>query len=209
MMNKPRLLGALCACLAAVSFNASAAIVDNGTYTTVDGVDWLDLTATAGMSYNDVSAQLGSGGTLEGWSYASRAQVEGLWTAFGGDQAYYNGWSTQNNGVFDALAPLFGDLHCQHAACLPGQGYSYWLTADNADPDSTWAALSSDDQAFTHSASYDYFTPTGLTLTPSQVNADVGSALVRISAVPVPAAVWLFITGLLGLFGVARRKVRV
>ena len=36
-----------------------------------------------------------------------------------------------------------------------------------------------------------------------------GSALVRPSAVPIPAAIWLFATGLLGLVGVARRKERV
>ncbi len=33
-----------------------------------------------------------------------------------------------------------------------------------------------------------------------------GVALVRVSSVPVPAAVWLFGSGLLGLIGIARRK---
>jgi len=33
-----------------------------------------------------------------------------------------------------------------------------------------------------------------------------GSYLVSASAVPVPAAVWLFGSGLIGLIGVARRK---
>jgi len=44
------------------------------------------------------------------------------------------------------------------------------------------------------------------------VNFDIGSGhsltLTNISSVPVPAAVWLFGSGLLGLIGVARRKVR-
>ena len=35
---------------------------------------------------------------------------------------------------------------------------------------------------------------------------DVGSYLVRTTVVPVPAAVWLFGSGLIGLIGVARRK---
>lgn len=36
-----------------------------------------------------------------------------------------------------------------------------------------------------------------------------GSMLVRSAVVPVPASMWLFGSGLVGLFGVARRKVRV
>lgn len=34
-------------------------------------------------------------------------------------------------------------------------------------------------------------------------------AVVSVSAVPVPAAVWLFASGLIGLFGVSRRGVKV
>ncbi len=75
----------LTATVLAFSHSASAAtIVDNGTYTTVNGVDWLDLTATADMSYNDVTAQFGSGGSLEGWQYATQVQVYRLWNALGG-----------------------------------------------------------------------------------------------------------------------------
>jgi hypothetical protein len=36
-----------------------------------------------------------------------------------------------------------------------------------------------------------------------------GIEISQVSAVPVPAAVWLFGSGLLGLIGVARRKIRV
>ena len=35
---------------------------------------------------------------------------------------------------------------------------------------------------------------------------DAGMALVNATVVPVPAAVWLFGSGLLGLIGIARRK---
>ena len=42
----------------------------------------------------------------------------------------------------------------------------------------------------------------------TRINTGVGSALVRTSVVPVPAAVWLFGSGLIGLIGVARRKAR-
>jgi hypothetical protein len=37
-------------------------------------------------------------------------------------------------------------------------------------------------------------------------DAAIGSYLVKTSVVPVPAAIWLFGSGLIGLIGVARRK---
>ena len=37
-------------------------------------------------------------------------------------------------------------------------------------------------------------------------NSEVGIYMVRTSAVPIPAAVWLFGSGLIGLVGMARRK---
>ncbi len=39
-----------------------------------------------------------------------------------------------------------------------------------------------------------------------QTRTDAGVALVRVSSVPLPAAAWLFGSGLLGLIGVAKRK---
>jgi hypothetical protein len=204
---KSRLLGAIYACT--LAFNANAAIVDNGTYTTdtSTGLDWLDLTATAGMSYNQVSAELGAGGMFEGWTYATRAQVTGLWDSFGGDSNYYSGWSIQNNGLFDAMAPLVGDLYCIANGCSAGEGYSEWITGDYRTWEEAYSLFSSDQAIHGISVTEDYFITTSLQrYDEGEVHA--GSALVRVSAVPVPAAVWLFGSGLLGLIGLARRKVR-
>ncbi len=45
---------------------------------------------------------------------------------------------------------------------------------------------------------------------PSRISlGQYGIEISRVSAVPVPAAVWLFGSGLLGLIRIARRKVRV
>ena len=62
---------------------AGAALVDNGTITldTETQLEWLDLTATAGLSVNDVLA--GAGGWLEqGWRYATGAEVCSLYARF-------------------------------------------------------------------------------------------------------------------------------
>lgn len=209
---KARLIGAVCACLSMASLSTvvNAAIVDNGSYTTDtdSGLDWLDLTATAGMSYNQVSAQLGSGGSLEGWTYASRAQVGALWSAFGGDANYYNGFSTQNNGLFGVMAPLVGDLYCSIAACTQGNGYSYWITGDTSTINNQYVSLSFDHDIFPITSTQDQFSLTQTTINVSIRDDYYGSALIRphVSAVPLPVAGWLFGTGLLGLIGVARRK---
>ena len=47
------------------------------------GFDWLDFDggpalSAVGRSWDDVSAQLGSGGDYEGWDFATRAQVNGF-----------------------------------------------------------------------------------------------------------------------------------
>ncbi len=53
-----------------------------------------------------------------------------------------------------------------------------------------------------HSSNYDLETQAGLDITQRSID------WAATPAVPVPAAVWLFASGLLGLFGLARRKAR-
>jgi len=47
------------------------------------GLKWLDLTETAGQSFDSVFAQLGAGGTYDGFRYATAAEVETFWTNAG------------------------------------------------------------------------------------------------------------------------------
>jgi len=54
------------------------------TQDTSSGLEWLDLTMTMGMSYNDVSLSLlDSNSNLFGWDIASSGQVQGLTNSFG------------------------------------------------------------------------------------------------------------------------------
>jgi hypothetical protein len=62
--------------------SASAGLIDKGA-TTVDtdlGLEFLDLTASQGRSYNDVAGQFGVGGDFEGWRHATTAEVSALFT---------------------------------------------------------------------------------------------------------------------------------
>lgn len=61
------------------SVTVHATIVDHSNYITdtATGLDWLDVTQTVNMSFNDVTAQLG-GGTLAGWRYATQIEFNTL-----------------------------------------------------------------------------------------------------------------------------------
>lgn len=85
-MSIKSIIGAACACLAVVTFNVNAIpshYIDNGGYTTNKelGLDWLDLSYTFGLAYNDAStaAALVEGG---GWAYATNEQVNTMFDAF-------------------------------------------------------------------------------------------------------------------------------
>jgi hypothetical protein len=46
-------------------------------------LDWLDLTITAGTTYNYVSSQTGAGGTYQGFRHATFAELSQFWTNAG------------------------------------------------------------------------------------------------------------------------------
>ena len=71
-----------------LSISVNAAIVDLGLHTrdTSTGLDWLDLSVTAGMSLSDISSELANGGTLSNYRYASGSEVDTLWGTL--DPAY-------------------------------------------------------------------------------------------------------------------------
>jgi hypothetical protein len=76
--------------LTALGSTAQAALIERDwqvagdaalTYDTATGLEWLDLTETSGLSFNEVVPQLGISGTLEDFSYASDTQVKQLFNA--------------------------------------------------------------------------------------------------------------------------------
>ncbi|MCW9004850.1 MAG: VPLPA-CTERM sorting domain-containing protein [Gammaproteobacteria bacterium] len=177
------------------------------TQDTDSGLEWLDLTVTNGVSLSEIYAQLDVGGTYEGWRYATRAEVAGLWDSFGGDSNYYNGLSTQNNGLFDAMAPFVGDTYVDgnYSSRTPGDYYSIWVTGDISPSGGHYSATAADTWYEPLYETHDFFKLSDLEA--NNITPDMGHALVReVTTVPVPAAVWLFGSGLIGLVGLARRK---
>jgi hypothetical protein len=211
------IIGAACASLV-VSFNVSAAMFNADwktpgdnliTYDSDTGLEWLDLTASSSRSFVDVSSQFDVDEEFEGWRYASVADVAGFLDNFGGNNTQYTGWSTLNNGLFDVVSPYWGDLYCVDTGCATGEGYSDAFTGDvlHADASRQHAATLLDLDTLSLSASQDYVLVFNSAILATTVSTTTGSALIRdVNVVPIPAAVWLFGSGLLGLMGVTRRK---
>jgi len=198
-MKRLRLLCAVGASLALVTFNASAVLVDNGTFTTDTrtGLDWLDIIQTENMSYNQVTAQLGTGGLFEGWVYATNAQVSEFFTSAGGTPPYDLS-NTTNIGVVAPLVNLWGPT-----SPLVGTDSIVFITGDESlsagsntrNVGSLGAGISYDQMRLSNT-----FVPDDI------IDPLYGSALVRVSSVPVPGAIWLFGSGFLGLIEIARRR---
>lgn len=74
------LLGVSLMVLTTPSRAALIGIVDHGTYLTdtTSGLDWLDVTASIGRSYDNVNSNLGAGGAFDGWRYASASEFGAL-----------------------------------------------------------------------------------------------------------------------------------
>lgn len=176
--------------------SAQAALVALGDFTTDTdtGMDWLDLDQTLGMSFDQVNAELGTGGLFEGWQVATLDQAHTFLTNAGWIGPF-DPSNISNVGFvanFKALTTSLTDDPLDDLGALS-------LVDDFAD---TLGDLSLIDGQGTGITSYSFTTP----IDPSISQQDTGTFLVRTSAVPVPAAVWLFLSGLAGLTSIARSR---
>lgn len=211
-MNIKFILSTTCACLSIVSYNVNAALVSTDwqmagdnliTLDTDNSLEWLDLTVTADYSYNDINSKLGVGQEFEGWRYATSGEVTGLFDSAGGSaDAPYDGATAGHTAWVPALLSLWGTTSTSpnysrsffllDDQYLDGPWHYYGSLTDYAlsfDVGSDWAHIA--EYGWTGDGTWDW---------------QRGSALVRGNVVPVPAAIWLFGSGLLGLIGVSRRK---
>ncbi|NOQ65233.1 MAG: PEP-CTERM sorting domain-containing protein [Methyloprofundus sp.] len=184
--------------------HVNAEIIDNDSYTTdtISGLDWLDLSATRGMSYDQVVADT----ELNGWRFATTSEVSSFFDAFGGDSNFYNGYSTQNNGLFDVIAPLWGDLRQQTHLQIPneGDGFSKFFTQASDPTDFIPHGLIYDEILEPETTTQDYVSISFGSTNSVYSDLDTGSALVR-NTVPEPTTFILISTGLLGMLRLRQR----
>ena len=170
---------------------ANAALLDLGGFTadTNSGLDWLDLTATQSLSYNELVVATGPGGAFEEYRLATVAEVDTLFIAAG---LPASGNETTDFAAVNALIGLVGSTSTQD-----GFLEAFGITAT--------PGISSGHRV----VSLDYFTRdplslyglfNGLTYGDSFGPDIAGGWLVRPTVVPLPPAAWLFGAALLLLW---------
>lgn len=192
------------------SVNASLVSVDLNTagdglltHDTVSGLNWLDLTQTKGFSYNFVSSELGSAGLYDGYRYATNDEVVNLFLDNYSIDLSSGGIISEAGVDPDILsaAELFGNI-----ANIFSADYNGFLGYTDDSPSEgrqTRIGLLTCDVCTGFESTY---TAVGTDYSQSSGHSYTGSYLVQVSTVPVPAAAWLFGSGLIGLVGIARRK---
>ena len=195
----------------------AASLIDHGNYITDtdSGMDWLKLTETYNRSYDDISSKLSAGQEFEGWTYATGGQFEALVFNQGAiamtctNGTMFCGWSADNNGIAAPMINLLGDTGEQQLNGELTPGLTVWtvgILADVHDENSHWEAELYDYDLNSLTLTEDNISTHDTFIDNAALPSYGGSFLVRVSAVPIPSAVWLFGSGLLGLVGMARRK---
>jgi len=185
-------------CSSFISTPTYSALINSGSYTsdTETGLDWLRWETTKKQSYNFVSNEFGAGGLYEGWRYATSGNAQQFLANFGFN-SYINDWTSNPTSNWDLLASYMGfdsdanpnGVFIYGMVETLGANTLAWTYAHRLDTRTDEAAYAF--WRYNKNLEYDF----------------LGSFLVRetVSLVPIPAAAWLFGSGLLGLIGLARR----
>jgi len=193
--------------------------------TGINNLEWLELTSTDYMSRYDVEAQLSVGGQFEGWRYATRTEVETLYDGLWG--GIVDNTSSSNFSGARRFFDVFGDSSGYSSFNNSGftnYGYSFWNAhfgnQGECSTDLTQtcrAFVSINDVNFGATSNSAYFGDSvGLSTGIDNVNEQtawgswvstggVGSHLVKVSAVPIPPSIWLFLIGFTQLIYLSKK----
>jgi hypothetical protein len=153
-------------------------------------------------------------------AYMAVDQTNGyMWLSGTTANRTYNTGNDSNYAAMTGMYAYYGAASSDASKSMTADARSYWIgmngTGSNVGSFDRFFTSGTGEAAFTYGTLADlnlyyYANPyapglSGLNMGTLQVNAD-GSTTLNPSAVPIPAAVWLLGSGLLGLIGVRRRN---
>jgi len=216
-MKKSHFLGAVCVSIAAVfAAPVSAVTVDYssqvGSSVDLDPTDGCGGGTVGCFSFSAGNNIVITSGTASGFAggITGLFGVDTITSGGGVESASVSGTGTLT--IFDGATTLIADLTWIDIATYGtagilntfGAGNLSNITYSGTNPDLVALATAG---SGVDTASFQFTTPTTLTdIFTTSTTVTHTSFSGSIAAVPVPAAVWLFGSGLLGLAGLARRK---
>jgi hypothetical protein len=189
------------ASFAGTAFSARAALPleDRGatTYDPNTGLEWLDLSFTAGRSYDEVAGGWGGYTTSGGYRFATRNEVIGLFAAFG-----ENRFDQQANVEAASKALLFMGTTLP----MPGSNlYRSWMNYDRSSESNLdamhvpTAAFGTGELGGGVAGVQGFFAVPGLLPTSDYQSPEIANALVRV--VPEPAS-WAIVALGVGILAI-------
>ena len=207
-MNKSNLLGAVFACLAVVTSNSSAALV-NGSTLSIESGSFFEFFDLNNISFSQIST-IGVDGIILGsvqphdFSFTGPRIDDFLF--LGSPGMHY---TTNPTNVLSASTNMAAVDFSGWSWAFNGGAASFNLGTGSwgSNPDGVAEVICSVDCGDGDSYTL-YYTAT---VPEEEPNGFAGftyelSLTGTVSAVPIPAGIWLFSTGLLGLIGIARHK---
>ncbi len=176
-----------------ISGNVQSAFIDNGLTTTdtLTNLEWLDLTETEPFSYNQIEIELQAGGLFDGYRRATMAELNTMFTNFGLFTGPVN--ATHLNFI-----NLFGQTSDQN-----GNPESFGYAESGGDPMAYVYGL----DFILASGVPSYLVYTGELIHSKSINFDGFGSFLVVKTVPLPAGIWLFVSGILGLIGISRKRL--
>ena len=203
----PFLLVAKSACAALVEADWLLAGDRKLTVDTSSSLEWLDLTESTNLSMNEILA--GAGGFLDmGFRYATTSEVSALFAEANITDTSGNAQEENAAAALDFIL-LFGFTYQGSDSSGSNTGTVGYHLPDPLDAsESTIASfvqyIIPSNTGIGHGAAMVELVFSG---NRDLAKSTEGSFLVReTTVVPIPAAFWLFGSGLLGLIGIARKK---